>query len=118
MKATKESWKTEPMPKERELLPFEGFYTDLDAENMMKGHIPEEMEDKWFIYFDRGWLYFHRSWTGHCIYMVKLDGSPAGVRTVEAWVNRDKSQYNSSGMESDLSILTSLINSKLITKSC
>jgi hypothetical protein len=114
MKATKESRKTQPMPELRERLPFDALYTDSDAEKIMNGFIPKEMEDKWFIYFENGWLFFHRSWTGHCIYMVKLDGSPAGVRVVEAWVNRDKEQYNNSDRELDIKVLSSLIENKLI----
>ena len=31
------------------------------------GHIPEMMEDKWFIYWQDDRLFFHRSWTGYCI---------------------------------------------------
>ena len=91
------------MPEQRERLSFEALYTDLDAEKMMNGFIPKEMEDKWFIYFENGWLYFHRSWTGHCIYMVKIDGS-----------NRDKEQYNNSDSALDINILSSLIQNKLI----
>ena len=31
------------------------------------------MEDKWFIFMENGILYFHRSWTGVCIYQVHFD---------------------------------------------
>lgn len=116
MKATKKSWKNEKMSKERELLSFEALYSDLDADKMMNGYLPKEMEDKWFIYFHKGRLYFHRSWTGYCIFMAKLDAFSTGMRMTEVWVTRDKLHYNSSGRESDLSIFSSLIESLLIER--
>ena len=30
------------------------------------------MEDKWFIYWKEGMLFFQRSWTGFCIYVVRF----------------------------------------------
>jgi hypothetical protein len=73
------------------------------------------MDDKWFIFFEKGWLYFHRSWTGHCIYAVRLDGSPAGVRIVEAWANRDREQYVSAGTETDKQLIEQLIRTRLLS---
>ena len=104
------------MPSDRDRLEYVPFFDDVEAEQLRLGLVPELMEDKWFIYFEDGWLYFHRSWTGHCIFSLKLDGSPAGVRTVEAWVNRDKKQYNSAGPRSDIELLDSLIRNRLLSR--
>jgi hypothetical protein len=82
---------------------------------MRQGYIPKDMDDKWFIFFEDGWLYFHRSWTGHCIYGVKIDGSPNGVLVTDAWVNRDKEQYNSSSLETDARMVQQLITSLLLS---
>lgn len=78
---------------------------------MRLGFLPQNMDDKWFVYFADGWLNFHRSWTGAHIYALKLDGSPFGVRVVEAWVSRDEEQYRSPGIEHDQEFVVSLINS-------
>jgi hypothetical protein len=51
---------------------YEALFTDLNADKLMEGLVPVEMEDKWFVYFEDGWLYFHRSWTGALIYWIKL----------------------------------------------
>ena len=37
-------------------------------------------EDKWFIYWENDTLFFHRSWTGVCVYIVRFT-SPAGTPT-------------------------------------
>jgi len=113
---TKDSWKTLPIPDKRQLLGFEGFYTDADAERMMRGLIPEQMEDKWFIYFQEGWLYFIRSWTGAYIFALKLDGSPAGVHVTESWVNRDASQYKNQDDEYDRKLVGFLVDALLLKK--
>lgn len=111
MKATKSSWKNSPLSTHREIIPFEGFYTDNEAVNICNGLVPESMDDKWFIYSENDWVYFHRSWTGHCIYKLKLDGASAGVRVTEAWVSRDSSYYNSPGADAKVEILSNLIRS-------
>ncbi len=81
---------------------------------MMLGHLPRDMDDKWFIFFSNGWLYFHRSWTGACIYGVRLDGSPTGVRVADAWASRDTDQYRSPGLDADVTLVQQLIASRLL----
>ena len=100
------------MPAESKKFKFEKLYTDYEAELMMNGHKPKSMDDKWFIYYEAPWLYFHRSWTGHCIYKLKLDGSPAGVRVIEAWVNINKDQFNGEHLDNS-KLLQNLIESRL-----
>ena len=68
------------------------------------------MDDSWFIYSEDGWIYFHRSWTGVCIFALKLDGSPVGVRTVNSWMNRDVSQYSGTDIETNKQMLSALID--------
>lgn len=80
----------------------------------MEGLVPREMEDKWFICVHDGWLLFHRSWTGACIYGLRLDGSPAGVRVVDSWVNRDPNQYKGTDIEYDRKLLRFLIDAFLL----
>lgn len=112
--ARRTSWKNHSMPDERERLDYAPFFDDAEADQLRLGLLPKEMEDKWFIFFEEGWLYFHRSWTGHCIFSMRLDGSPAGVRTVEVWVNRNRDQYNSAGSKADIELLGQLISNKLL----
>lgn len=107
--APKDSWKRKPLPEQREALHFISFYTDERAERIIHGYRPRDMDDKWFIYAEKGWVYFHRSWTGDCIFAMKLDGSPAGVRVTESWVNRDTRQYTCKSIEQDRELLKNLI---------
>jgi hypothetical protein len=116
MNATSASWKHLDPPAERENLSIEDVFADADAEQMTRGVIPQQMEDKWFIYFDDGWLRFHRSWTGAFIYALRMDGCPAGVRVVESWVNRDPEQYAGRDIAYDRKLVRFLIDALLLKK--
>jgi len=57
-------------------------YSSEEMELIKQGYKPTCMEQKWFIYFEDNKLYFHRSWSGNCIYI--LDFSKTGQITVTA----------------------------------
>ena len=82
----------------------------------MMGHLPRDMDDKWFIYFEDGWLYFHRSWTGSTIYGLRLDGSPTGVRVTDSWVSRDPEHYRETRIEYDRQMVRFLIDAILLRR--
>ena len=113
-RATKSSWKTLDAPQQCEPLGYEYVFADADADRLQLGLIPQEMEDKWFVYFENGWLYLHRSWTGSLIYWLRLDGCPAGVRVVESWVNRNSDQYRETDAEYDRKMLDFLLRRLLL----
>jgi hypothetical protein len=70
MKGTSKSWKTEPLPANRARLKLDRSFDAVEWDALQQGVIPEEMEDKWFIYEEGGWLNFHRSWTA----ILRLSG--------------------------------------------
>jgi hypothetical protein len=110
--ANPSDWKIEPMPASSQALPFGAVYTPEQFRKIALGLVPEEMEDKWFIYYEEPWLYLHRSWTGYCIYKVRFRECPAGVEVAEAFVNREQSQYTETDDESDVRLLKILLESK------
>ncbi|MGB4844149.1 MAG: hypothetical protein WBP16_06775 [Ferruginibacter sp.] len=114
--ATKNSWKHLPAPAKNEPLAFEGVFNDDEIEKLRNGLVPEAMEDKWFIYYADGWLFFHRSWTGALIYSLRLEGSPAGARVVESWVNREPEQYAGADIGYDRKLVRFLIDAFLLRK--
>lgn len=111
MAAVRSNWKIEPFPAARKLIPFERSYSLDEFSKIREGLIPQAMEDKWFIFFESPWLHFHRSWTGFCVYQLRLDVTEIGVHAVEAWVNRDSTQYNETDDASDVLLLAALLDS-------
>jgi hypothetical protein len=47
--ATRTSWKTQPLPLERETFDLLLLFSDADLERLRRGHIPSDMDDKWFM---------------------------------------------------------------------
>ena len=72
--AKKGDWKTTNMPEKNKTVPLNVGFSDEQMGKIKSGFIPEEMEDKWFIYYveEEQSLYLHRSWTGFCVYIVQF----------------------------------------------
>jgi hypothetical protein len=114
--ASRNSWQIQPMPDKRSRLSFERLFTSDEVQQISKGLIPMAMEDKWFIFCEDDWLYFHRSWTGACIYQVKIVPNREKYVVAEAWVNRSFKQYKSFSKSYDALLLGFLIDNFLLGK--
>ena len=65
MKIAKQpDWKTEPLTDNHITIGLNLTYSKYDQQKIIAGIIPEEIDDKWFVYFDKDILSFHRSSTG------------------------------------------------------
>jgi hypothetical protein len=116
LNATSRSWKTEPFPANRARLKLDRSFDPAEWSALLCGVIPEEMEDKWFIYEEGGWLNFHRSWTGLCNYRVRLRKTPNGGEIAEAWVSRQEDQYSGVDDDYDARLLSWLIDVLLLKR--
>jgi hypothetical protein len=114
--AGKEDWRTSALPEASVLLPIEGEFTRREFQRIKLGLVPTQMEDKWFIYFERGWLNFHRSWTGVCIYRVRFKHKKDEYAIAEAWANRDPDEYSNTDDEYDIGLLSYLIYAVLLNE--
>lgn len=92
--ATRKSWRNlKRPPKKRIALPLE---RDLDAVQLAKlsrGFVPKQMEDHWFAFVERDRLYLHRSWTGLCVFVARIENSGAGARLGNVEVTADRRSY-------------------------
>lgn len=112
--ATAASWKTRPMPEQQKELLVDGRYSQDEFEQIRFGFIPQSPEDKWFIYFEDGWLHFHRSQTGTCIFQLELLPDGDDYVTGRAIVNRDPSQYRVTDDEYDVELMSYLVDHLLL----
>lgn len=115
-RATRDSWKNSPI-NIKKAINISEIAPDLSLEfsaeqfdQLQKGLIPEAMEDKWFIYFENDWLFFHRSWTGNCIYQAHIlkekgDQEDREYKIKEFFVERDKEIWNNEDDIFDLNTL-------------
>ena len=79
-----------------------------------QGIVPEEMEDKWFIYYANSCLHFIRSWTGFTVYIVRFKEEDDRAIAVDFSANRDSTQYKETNDESDKGTLSFVIDSLLL----
>ena len=109
-KATRDSWKINPLPEARKALNVQKTYSLGEFARIESGLIPLEMEQKWFIFFEDRWLYLHRSWTGYCIFKVRFSPKRDQYEIAEVWANRDSEQYTQTDDKADAELLLILID--------
>jgi hypothetical protein len=115
MKAAKATdWQTLPLPAQRASFAVERTFSQAEIERIRLGLIPEEMEDKWFIYWQDDTLHLHRSWTGVCIYVLRFAEEGDAWKVTRAEVNRDPEQYSQTSDASDASLVSYLIDVLLL----
>ena len=117
MKIAKQpDWKTEPLPDNHITIGLNLTYSKYDQQKIIAGIIPKQIDDKWFVYFDKEILSFHRSSTGFCIFRVHTrDDSDLFILT-HAEVNRDQEQYEVLNEELDRQMISNLIDILLLQK--
>jgi hypothetical protein len=116
MPASADSWKIKPLPDQHAELEVDGTYTADEFAAIQQGFIPRDMDDKWFLYFADGWLNFHRSWTGTCIYRLNLMPENDTFRATIAQANRDPEQYRFQSDQYDVETMAFLIDRLLLNR--
>ena len=114
--ATKADWQTEDLPAASTTIRLDRRFDARELEQIRFGSIPEEMEDKWFLYWQDNTLFFHRSWTGNCLYIVRFEADGEGACMVEADVNCDPEQYRYGGDEYEAAMISYLIDRLLLDR--
>jgi len=115
MKTAKQSdWQTKELPSKRVTISLDRSFSPSQIQRMRLGLVPEQMEDKWFIYWEKDTLFFHRSWTGVCVYIVRFTSQGDCYHMVAADVNRDPEQYREESDERDAKMISYLIDVLLL----
>jgi len=109
--ATAETWHNEPM-KEVVVVPQHFFLTDKQMEIVRYGHIPEAMEDHWFMFADDSTINYIRSWTAITIFQAKYEPFEDGYLITELRVNANKDEYR----QTDMNKATALFYALLISE--
>lgn len=103
---TKADWDFVPMPFRKARFTLKRHFDEAELTNLKQGYMPRDMDDRWVSYYEDNRLYIHRSWSGHCIYIVEINSASDEH---EVMVNRDKSQYTCDSLQEDKELLCSLI---------
>jgi hypothetical protein len=112
MAASRDDWKTTALPAARKAIPFDRHYSATEFERIKEGLVPGSMDDKWFVFYEEPWLYFHRSWTGYCVYQVRFESAGEDARVAEVLVSREPEQYRETDDSRDAQLLTVLLDGR------
>ena len=107
-------WEIEPLPSQRTTIFIERTFSEEAMAQIRGGLIPEQQEDKWFIYWNDDALFFHRSWTGYCIYVVHFAKERGLWKMTKAEVNRNSEQYSENSDDKDAEMISYLMNVLLL----
>lgn len=91
-------------------------FSDDEILLIQRGFLPEKMEDKWFIYWQDDTLFFHRSWTGYCIYVAHFQCIEGEWRLIGAEANRNPEQYHLSSDHQEAKMIDYLIDLLLLRR--
>ncbi|MBP6978226.1 MAG: ADP-ribosylglycohydrolase family protein, partial [Bacteroidales bacterium] len=99
--ATRSTWKNIPIDDPKRI-DISLHFTDKQFSRLINGLIPQQMEDKWFVFYEDGWLYFHRSWTGCGIYKAQLHKERQGYSIKDFFVERNMGKYSNTDDDEDI----------------
>jgi hypothetical protein len=114
--AQQADWKTQPLPEQYVTLEIAHTFTPTEMQAILRGFIPEAMEDKWFIFYTDQTLFLHRSWTGYCMYEADFLEAAGQHKVSRLRVNRDPDQYAFTDDEYDKQLFVYLVNTLLLHK--
>ena len=109
VKATPDRWHTSPMPDEHVIILTDVTIPADAMEIIRMGHVPEAMEDHWFMYCDDYAIRYFRSWTGYCIYEAHYEKVEDGYKINRLIVNRSKMQYGQTDDRKDYCLFMYLL---------
>lgn len=109
--ATASDWDTKPMPETTTSFSLNMHLSAEEFHTLAMGHVPGEMEDKWFSYFEPNdqSIRFYRSWTGHCIFIAYIEENNGDYVVKDVVANQDSQQYSNDDVESMAALVSALI---------
>ena len=107
-------WREHPLPEERITVGLDRPFSAEEMTSIHLGSVPQQMEDKWFLHFKDGQLFFLRSWTGYCVYVAHFQATEDGALLVSTDINRDPEQYTETDAALDAQMVLYLIDTLLL----
>lgn len=89
IKTVRSDHTSRPMARARRAIDLRLSFTPADYSRMCHGFQPSAMEDRWFIYEEGGVFYFHRSWSGRCIFTVRFEKRGVRYVSAETWASAE-----------------------------
>lgn len=109
--AAADSWRTRPL--ERFVTVQQDFYlTAHQMEIVRFGHIPDAMEDHWFMYCDDRAIRYYRSWTGICFAEAYYEKCGEEYHITELRINNNPKEYQLNNVDAAVALFYGLLLSE------
>lgn len=109
--ATADSWKTRPL--ERFVTVKQDFnLSPNQMEAVRYGHIPDAMEDHWFMYCNDHSIRYYRSWTGICFAEAIYEKCGDGFYITELRINNNPEEYQLNDVDAAIALFYGLLVSE------
>lgn len=109
--ATADSWTTRPL--ERFVTVPQDFYLSASRMDTVRlGHIPDAMEDHWFMYCDDRAIRYYRSWTGICFVEALYEKSDDEYRITELRINDNPKEHRLVDVDAAVALFYALLISE------
>lgn len=93
-------------------VPQDFYFTAKQMDIIRFGHIPDAMEDHWYMYCDENAIHYLRSWTGFHIFEAHYEKSGDDYRISELRINNNPNEYRLSDAESAIALFYALLISE------
>lgn len=93
-------------------IPQNFFLNKKQMDIVQYGHIPDAMEDHWFMYTDENSINYIRSWTGIAIFRAKYKPFEDGYLITELNINGNKDEYRETNLDSAVALFYALLVSE------
>ena len=113
--ASSSDWETEPMPESKEEISIIKLAIPISYDEMailQHGHIPQEQEDHWFMYCDREYIRYYRSWSGRCAFVAHYRKGEECYFIDELTINHALSEFGVNGDEAGVWLFRYLITAE------
>ena len=108
------SWKTERMPRtDISKVNVDIILSEEDMGIIRKGHIPEAMEDHWFMFCDDEYIRYYRSWTGMCAFEAHYHKKFDHYIVDELCINQALAEFGVNGDKSGEALFTYLLTAEI-----
>ena len=110
--ATARDWKTTPMPSnpsEVSDIPYIFGLSEKQMQILRKGHIPDSMEDHWFMYCDEEYIRYFRSWSGMCAFEASYHEDERGYIIERLKMNHGLAEFGVNGDDAAKALFQYLI---------
>ncbi len=89
--------KAQPLPERREAFASDRVLTTAEVDALRPGVRPGSMDDRWFFWAEALGgetlrLHMHRSWTGQCIFVARVERAAEGWCVARVEANADPAQ--------------------------